>query len=645
VSTEPAVRGAIVLAAFRPDPELFRIQLESIRDQTLRDWECLIGADGGPAEVRRLVQTIVGDDRRFQVLGWEDNVGFYLNFERLLAAVPEGVAWVALSDQDDRWYPDKLERLVPLLDHCTLATGQARVITWPEGRVLARTDRRVVPLRALVVQNQVTGGLSVLRRDLLDVALPFPRFRTVTQLHDHWLGVCASAVDAYTVTDVVVQDYIQHGQNVVGEGPGPMAAARAAWAGLVADAEGAEGRHGPLTLARRSHRLSFGWRQVMVETIRQRMRADRASALDRTIPDLRTRRESLRLGAMAILARGFSTHTRLTFLAGLPVALVAPPVEQRILPRMPPNAERQQDGRPPQSRRVAVAVVLYGTAPGSSVAVQTLLASIQAHRDRFSVHVFDNSPIPASEVPVRQPGVDDYISDPSNPGLAAHYQAALDQAQLSGIGWLLLLDQDTEVTGSFVDSLLEAIDTVAMCREDIDIIAPRLVSAGRQLSPHRRVRLRTRPAASAGIHSAEEACHTWNSGTALRVQAVAAVGGFPPEFPLDYLDHAITARLRATGSATLLLDTPLQHAFSMLDRASMSRERLESIVRAEERFYRGYGSRADRAWLAVRRSLLVALVLTRRLGTPSVRVDAGALARALGLVVWPATSLRARSRT
>ena len=66
--------------------------------------------------MRRLVAEIVGDDPRFEVIGWDDNLGFYLNFERLLLAVPDDAAWVALSDQDDRWYPDKLERLVPLLD-------------------------------------------------------------------------------------------------------------------------------------------------------------------------------------------------------------------------------------------------------------------------------------------------------------------------------------------------------------------------------------------------------------------------------------------------------------------------------------------------------------------------------------------------
>ena len=150
--------GVVVLAAYRPDPELFAIQLRSIRDQTRRDFRCLIGADGGQEDVRALVAEIVGDDPRFEVIGWDDNLGFYLNFERLLLAVPDDASWVALSDQDDRWYPDKLERLVPLLDESTLATGQARVVAWPGRRGVPRRDhRRVVPAGDLALREPGHG--------------------------------------------------------------------------------------------------------------------------------------------------------------------------------------------------------------------------------------------------------------------------------------------------------------------------------------------------------------------------------------------------------------------------------------------------------------------------------------------------------
>jgi hypothetical protein len=317
--------GVVVLAAYRPDPELFAIQLRSIRDQTRGDFRCLIGADGGQEGVRALVAEIVGDDARFEVLGWDDNLGFYLNFERLLMAVPADAAWVALSDQDDRWYPDKLERLVPLLDDVALATGQARVISWPgEHEIRATTDKRVVPAEALLVQNQVTGAQTVFGRALLDLALPFPRLHTITQLHDHWLAMCAVVTDGYQVVDAVVQDYIQHGGNIVGEvhrrHPRTPWGAVAVMRTLARDYEGGDS---PRQVVAAAHAAGIGWRRLVVtELSRRRPSAVAVRALSHRIGHPGT----LRAGGTvlrALRSADVTTGTALTLAAGLPGEVMA----------------------------------------------------------------------------------------------------------------------------------------------------------------------------------------------------------------------------------------------------------------------------------------------------------------------------------
>lgn len=315
--------GVVVLAAYRPDPELFAIQLRSIRDQTRRDFRCLIGADGGQEGVRALVAETVGDDPRFEVIGWGDNLGFYLNFERLLMAVPADAAWVALSDQDDHWNPFKLERLVPLLDDVPLATGQARVVRWPSGNVVLRqTDRRVVSAQDLVFQNQVTGAASVLQRRLLEVALPFPRLHTVTQLHDHWLALCAAATGGYAVLNEVVQDYVQHGANAVGEiSTWQRMNPRTAFQLWVRLADHYEGGHDRAQLLRVSQTLSFGWRRVMLSNIRSRLGGDGAlpaAAFELARPG---RAHAFRAVARAALSRDVAASVVATFVAGLPAEL------------------------------------------------------------------------------------------------------------------------------------------------------------------------------------------------------------------------------------------------------------------------------------------------------------------------------------
>ncbi|KHL00671.1 hypothetical protein LK10_19060 [Sinomonas humi] len=273
--------GAIVLAAYKPDVSLFRTQLLSIAQQTHTDFVCLITADGGDAEVRELVHQIVPGDARFRVVGFEERLGFYGNFERGLSHVPENAEWVALSDQDDYWYEDKLEKLLPQLAEYVLVSGQARVVS-DDGRVLEPwTGRTNASFLNLFVQNQFTGGLLVFRRSLLVDALPFPRMNNPSQLHDHWLAVCAYAVGSAKIVDELVQDYIQHGNNVVGEavkGLHPVQSYRRARE-LALRYEGSPTVGSILKL---TNSLSFGWRGVMADALARRLSSSNTKVFQAT---------------------------------------------------------------------------------------------------------------------------------------------------------------------------------------------------------------------------------------------------------------------------------------------------------------------------------------------------------------------------
>lgn len=214
-------RGYICMAVYRPDLELLRIQIGSIISQTAEDWTCLVGIDGADSATATNLKSLIAGDQRFIVLSYESRVGFYRNFERILAEVPQDAAWVALSDQDDEWEARKLEVLIPRLARSALVVGQARirqrqVAGSPDDPPVGVTRRRVVKLNAMMIDNQVTGSLAVLRGELLQRALPFPA-ATDLSYHDHWLAVCALLGDGIEVVPIVVQEYIQHAGNVIGE--------------------------------------------------------------------------------------------------------------------------------------------------------------------------------------------------------------------------------------------------------------------------------------------------------------------------------------------------------------------------------------------------------------------------------------------
>ena len=319
----PSPAGAIVLAAFDPDEALFRRQLASLRAQTHADWECIVSVDGNPEPISELVRRFTDDDARFRVIGDGSRLGFYLNFERGIRAVSPNARWIALCDQDDHWYPEKIERLLPYLDDASLVSGQARLVTYPAGDAIGETARRDDGDAMTVLSNQFTGSLCMFSTELLHTALPFPRASTMAAAHDHWLAVVASAFRGTHIVDEVVQDYVQHDENVFGDpsrlsGGGGL---RASLRNARAMARRYEGSASPRALLRVTFWVYVGWRQLMVDTLVARRSAH---ALNPVVIDAFSR--ARRYGRLAHLLSSaqrtgyvpstFSTQYRASWVAG-----------------------------------------------------------------------------------------------------------------------------------------------------------------------------------------------------------------------------------------------------------------------------------------------------------------------------------------
>lgn len=317
-------RGTVVLAAYKPPVDLFEIQLKSIQRQTVRDFECLISADGDAGYVRSLVQEAVGDDPRFRVIGYDERLGFYANFERALSAVDLNSRWVALSDQDDRWYPHKLEQLIPCLSQYSLVASQSRVVrSGGSPVVLGATRRKDTHPEYFFIENQYTGGTCVFRRELLDLALPFPKLNTASQVHDHWLAVCAAASEGSKVTNWMLQDYVQHGQNAIGEAERGFSPSKSI-VNARKLARKYEGSDDVAALARTIYRVGVGWRETMALALAERIPG--SSFAQSLLKDYGPQRNSVRTGALVI--RGVlsgQVHMRAAaeYLAGLLVMPLA----------------------------------------------------------------------------------------------------------------------------------------------------------------------------------------------------------------------------------------------------------------------------------------------------------------------------------
>jgi len=210
-----------------------REQVESILDQTRRPTQLVVSDDASSDETLAIVRDVFsnasetpgGPVPALTVLENPIPLGVTRNFEQAVAACTADI--VALSDQDDRWRPARLETLLPAFD------DPALLLLWTDGRLVDETgaplgrtlfgslelsdrERALVEagraFDALVRRNLATGATVLFRRELLRVARPFPE----GWVHDEWLAIVAAARGAVAAVDEATIDYRQHGANQIG---------------------------------------------------------------------------------------------------------------------------------------------------------------------------------------------------------------------------------------------------------------------------------------------------------------------------------------------------------------------------------------------------------------------------------------------
>jgi glycosyltransferase involved in cell wall biosynthesis len=210
---------AVCMATYRPDPDLLRAQIESIRAQTDSNWTCVISDDCSEPEHYERILEIVGGDQRFSVSRAPEWLGFYRNFERALTLAPADSRLIAPCDQDDVWDPDKLATLRASIGRGALVYSDQR-LTDPAGAVLrdtmwvGRFNNRT-NMASMLVANTVTGAATLLRREVVERALPFPECPGM-QFHDHWLALIALGSGRLEYVDRPLYDYVQHGGAILG---------------------------------------------------------------------------------------------------------------------------------------------------------------------------------------------------------------------------------------------------------------------------------------------------------------------------------------------------------------------------------------------------------------------------------------------
>lgn len=197
------------------------VQLDSILNQTIQDFEIVICDDCSKDNTRKILEDYARLDSRIKVYLNETNLGFKKNFEKAISLCSGD--YVALSDQDDIWLPEKLEKSLM----CIESTGVDLVCTNAllvdgEGKSLGSTMMKDVLAFDYVSENPdnqlmylcqktiVQGSTVLAKKAFVQSCLPIP---DSFKFHDKWLGLKAACTKGIRyVTDETLL-YRQHGSN------------------------------------------------------------------------------------------------------------------------------------------------------------------------------------------------------------------------------------------------------------------------------------------------------------------------------------------------------------------------------------------------------------------------------------------------
>jgi glycosyltransferase involved in cell wall biosynthesis len=189
-------------------------QLDSILNQSYHNIELVIVDDFSRDGTLAMLREYAARDPRIRIVANDSNIGFVKNFKKAMIECRGEL--IALADQDDIWFTEKIARLAAAVDDNWLIYSKVAVIN-ARGEVqdsvfptVNRLEGRC-PL-SLILNNCVTGHACLIRRELLELALP-----VISEMpyHDQWLAIAAASRGKLKAGDEVLSYYRKHNNNAV----------------------------------------------------------------------------------------------------------------------------------------------------------------------------------------------------------------------------------------------------------------------------------------------------------------------------------------------------------------------------------------------------------------------------------------------
>jgi glycosyltransferase involved in cell wall biosynthesis len=204
---------SIVMATYNGEKYL-REQVESLLAQTYLSLEFIFVDDASTDGTLAILEEYALSDSRIHLMTNPVNQGLLATFEKGIRSATGEL--MALSDQDDVWRPEKISLLAGAIgSHSMIYADSA--LTNSEGLVTGKfSDRNHLcdypSALNYVFGTKAMGHAMLFKREILDIALPFPDFVG----HDFILGFAAAALHGISYFPATLVNYRQHSSNTMG---------------------------------------------------------------------------------------------------------------------------------------------------------------------------------------------------------------------------------------------------------------------------------------------------------------------------------------------------------------------------------------------------------------------------------------------
>lgn len=195
-------------------------QLDSIINQTYRNWNLLIRDDNSTDKTLEIIQNYHKKDKRIKILkDNKGNLGIVRNFEELLKSSES--EFIMFSDQDDIWVENKLDMYLKMIEKIKnkgfMIHSDAILFDKNKSNILKDTfiSKKAINkgLENVFFNYFVQGATILISKEIKNFILPFPK---EVYLHDRYIHLISELFFERIFVNKALIYYRQHGDNQIG---------------------------------------------------------------------------------------------------------------------------------------------------------------------------------------------------------------------------------------------------------------------------------------------------------------------------------------------------------------------------------------------------------------------------------------------